>query len=80
MKRHLELVPDLDLAEVRAQVTEHRRRSVVRDWWDAHAELRRARNAGTASVDDITAARVASWNLFMFQTENPTVCVGGEGQ
>lgn len=75
MKRHLELVPDLDPAEVRAQVAEHRRRTVIRDWWDAHAELRRARNAGRATVDDVTAARIASFNLRTFQAENPEVCL-----
>lgn len=77
MKRHLELVPDLDPAEVRAQVTEHRRRSVIRDWWDASAELQRKRNAGTSTVDDVTAARLAHFNLVTFQSENPSCCVGG---
>jgi hypothetical protein len=73
MKRHLQLVPELSPEER----TEARRRAVIADWWDASAELQRKRNAGTSTVDDVTAARVASWNLFMFQAENPTCCVGG---
>lgn len=73
MKRHLELVPEL----TREQKTELRRRQVIADWWDASTELQRLRNEGKSTADDLFAARLAWFNMNVFQLENPSCCVGG---